>query len=323
MLRLACLTAGLAMLVTACYNADNCPINVPAIDPVETIDCQSVYTGSGNPYALGELAVTTQTIYPGQFDAPFETIVHSPVQPGFYPVVYFQHGFFMHTYSATPFLRHLASHGFVAVAPTLHVPGPDLFNGCPPPWREVEMMREAIDWLDGRLDGVTGVGTCPERLGIIGHSRGGTTAWMLAAQMPGRFRALMAMDPDDRTGGLELAAAGNVPAGLPVLITGTDLPNACAAVGNNHDLFWPLAPGPAWLVIAPGQGHTDMLDPGTDDFALGRSVCLPGANPDGMRLLMAGMMSAFFRGTLQDDPAALDWLTDTANAPVAIWPQSK
>lgn len=55
----------------------------------------------------------------------------------------------------------------------------------------------------------------------------------------------------------------------------------------------------------------------------GQSVCMAGANPDGMRLLMAGMMSAFFRGTSQDDTAALDWLSDMPTAPLPIWTDRK
>ncbi len=64
-----------------------------------------------------------------------------------------------------------------------------------------------------------------------------------------------------------------------------------------------------------------MLDEGETDLAA--AVCPAGDNRPGARTLPAGLLTAFFRATLQGDESAFAILTDTARAPIEIAVESK
>jgi hypothetical protein len=96
----------------------------------------------------------------------------------------------------------------------------------------------------------------------------------------------------------------------------------CAPEGDNSVQFYGASAAPAWHVIATEYGHNDMLDP---DAACGMtcSVCAAGPTPALFLRLVAGHLTAFFRGALQQDAGAFPILSDTASAPVVITVESR
>jgi chlorophyllase len=103
---------------------------------------------------------------------------------------------------------------------------------------------------------------------------------------------------------------------LPTLVIGTGLGGNCAPAGDNHEQFYAASAPPAWHIVVPNAGHADMLDEATALAA--SSLCPGGPDRAGMRRLTAGLLVAFFRGSLQGDAAAFAYLTDRAGAPLPI-----
>src|SRR5512140_1171060 len=81
---------------------------------------EAPYRGVANPYELGPLTVRTVSLDRCQNGAPVPLLIHTPDQPGTYAVVVFQHGFMSRNSMYGDVLRHLASHGFVVVAPQMY-----------------------------------------------------------------------------------------------------------------------------------------------------------------------------------------------------------
>jgi hypothetical protein len=71
------------------------------------------------------------------------------------------------------------------------------------------------------------------------------------------------------------------------------------------------------------QGHADMLDEECEAVFFATVICPGGPDRPNMRRLTGGLLTAFFRGTLQGDGDALDVLSDRAAAPVDIRVESK
>jgi chlorophyllase len=246
--------------------------------------------------------------------------IHFPNVPGAYAVVMFQHGFLSLNSAYDEILRHLASHGFVVVAPQMYAPGLEVLFGDPSAAQEAERAARVIDWLPGRLSGITGVQADTTRLGLCGHSRGGKVIWSVLSNDPQKAMAVAGVDPVDGVGG-PLGTETRIVDGafgfdFPTLVIGTALGGSCAPDGDNHEQFYAASAAPAWHVIALEHGHADMLD---DDVAdQGGAVCPSGDGREAMRRLTAGLLVAFFRGSLQDDDAGFGYLTDTAAAPASI-----
>jgi chlorophyllase len=283
------------------------------------------YVGSGNPYEPGELVTTIARIAPCEEEAPVAMRVHAPHGPGPYPVVVFQHGFQSYNYTYDEILSHLASHGFVVVAPQMYAPGLRALAGDPTADEEAEVSADLIEWIRCSLAGAAHVSADPSRIGIAGHSRGGKVAWRVLKNDPTLASAVAGIDPVDGTGG----PLGNEPRVVdgpfefpfPSLVLGTGQAGACAPEGDNHVQFYGASASPAYHVVAPEAGHGDMLDePWSQASGL---LCPAGPDLEGGRRLTAGLMVAFYRGALQGDASAFDWLTDVDAAPVPIEVESR
>lgn len=299
--------------------------------PVEPASFEAVYAGAGDPYVPGPLTVRTVSVAPCERGAPVAMRIHAPEQPDVYPLVVFQHGFLQANSSYTEILTHLASHGFVVVVPQMYPPF-SLPLGLPSAEQEASNVVALLDWLPGQVDALTGVTVDATRTGLAGHSRGGRVVWTVLGRDAGRARAVAGVDPvDGGFLGRPRAIDGLLPFALPTLVLGAGLgsvgaPGAgmsCAPEGANHQVFYDASPGPAWHIVATDHGHVDMLDEDCPVCGLTRFACPGGPDRAGMRRLTAGLLTAFFRGTLQDDPNALAWLTDAAAAPVAVTTASR
>ncbi len=150
-------------------------------------------------------------------------------------------------------------------------------------------------------------------------------AWLVLVADPSRAQAVAGVDPVDGTGGpfgnQARVVQGPFAFSLPALVIGTGLGGSCAPAGDNHEQFYAASRSPAWHVVIPDAGHADMLDEATAISA--SSVCPGGPDRAAVRRLTAGLLVAFFRGSLQGDASAYTCLTDTVAAPMTIAVESK
>lgn len=324
--RLATLSfVALALTTSACIERrDPACQEVPArsADPTGEL-----YVGHADPYAPGPLSVRTVSVARCEAGAPIALLIHTPETPGTYAVVVFQHGFLARNSAYTEILRALASHGFIVVAPQMYAPGVPALLGCPTAAAEAELATALLDWLPGHLDDLTGQHARTDRLGLAGHSRGGKVAWLVLVADPTRAQAIAGVDPVDGTGGPRGNQArvvnGPFSFACPALVIGTGRGGDCAPAGDNHEQFYAASAAPAWHVVVPDAGHADMLDADSAAASLGTLVCARGSDPAAMRRLTAGLLTAFFRASLQGDATAFSYLTNADAAPLPIEAASK
>jgi chlorophyllase len=285
-----------------------------------------LYVGAFDPYSPGPLPTRRVDLAVCEQDAPVAMRIITPSAPGRYAVAQLQHGFLSEGVWYTEILEHVASHGFVAVAPQMYAPG-SLPTSVPPVDEEISRALRVVDWVFARLSDVAGVEADTGRLGLIGHSRGGKVAWGVLSREPSRALAVAGLDPVDGSF-FGQAAVIRGPFGFPFpsLVIGAGLgsvptggsPIACAPEGINHVQFYEASASPAWHIVAPGAGHADFYDPGCSNCGFITGVCRRGLDPDAARRLTAGLLTAFLRGALQGDTSAYRLLTDTAAAPIPI-----
>jgi len=311
---------GLLLAGSGCVYAPACPKSQGPEVEAPAPASGTVFVGSGDPYVPGPLAVRVADVQACQYDNPVPLLVYAPDAPAAYPVVVFQHGFMTRNRAYGEVLRHLATHGFVAVAPQMYEPGLAALFGRPTAAEEAQVAAELLDWIPAGLPAVLNYTPAVGRVGLAGHSRGGKVVWLILRAEPTRASAVAGVDPVDGTGGplgnQARVARGQFPFSLPALVIGTGLGGDCAPAGDNHEQFYAASRAPAWHVVIPEAGHADMLDEWAAQAA--GAVCPGGPGRAGVRRLTAGLLVAFFRGALQGDSAAYAYLEDTAQAPLAI-----
>lgn len=284
-----------------------------------------LYVGSGDPYAMGPLTLERVELVASDQGAPKDLLVVAPQMSGRYAVVVLQHGFTLPNTVYETIMEHLASHGFIVVAPQMYSP---MFGSAPETAVEAQEAMAVWDWLATGLDAeVTGTPVV-DRLGLAGHSRGAKVIWLAMESGYTGATALAGLDPVDGTGG----PLGNEPRVLeggldstePALILGTGLgPTSglfgmpCAPEGDNHVNFWEALGAPAYHVVAPDYGHNDLLDEDTSECSF-CGLCESGPDDGGLRDLTTGMVTAFFRFTLQDVAGDESTLADVAGAPIDV-----
>lgn len=308
-----------------CTQESPCPEAVPDM-MTNPISSEQVFRDSADPYALGNLAVQTISVQRCQDAAPVPMLIHAPIEAGVYPVVVLQHGFLARNSDYDGILAHLASHGFIVVAPQMYEPGLGPLAGQPSTRQEADRAGQVLDWLPTGLTSFVGVSARTDLLGLAGHSRGSRVALLAMLSDPSRAKAVVLMDPADGDpspfGDPTRIIRGPLDLNLPSLIIGAGVSGNCAPPGANHEQFYDASASPAWHVVASDYGHVDMLD---EDAAEANTVfCGSGlADREPMRRLVAGLLTAFFRGALQDDPNAFSVLTATDAAPARITTESK
>jgi len=308
-----------AALFAGCVQRPACPNDGDGAS-TDTPVAGEPYVGTGNPYESGSLNVRTICVAKCEKGFPLPLRVHTPQEPGTYAVLVFQHGFMLRNSCYDTILRHVAGHGFVVVAAQMYEPGLGPLFGRPTAAEEADTLRALLEWLPGRLGEIAGVSVRTDRLGLAGHSRGGKVVWLALSQEADLAQAVAGVDPVDGTGG----PFGNQPRviqgpfslQMPSLVIGTGLGGSCAPEGDNHEQFYAASPSPAWHVIATEQGHADMLD--AECAGPSEAICASGDDREAMVRLTGGLLVAFLRGSLQGDPSAYAWLTDTISAPTPI-----
>ncbi|CAN6197759.1 unnamed protein product [Urochloa humidicola] len=250
---------------------------------------------------------------------PIPVLIAAPKDAGTYPVAMLLHGFFLQNRFYEQLLKHVASFGFIMVAPQFHTSL--VSNGDA---ADIAAAAKVTDWLPEALPSLlpAGVDADLSKLALAGHSRGGHTAFALAlghAKTTLKFSALIGIDPVAGTGrSSQLPPAiltyapssfsfssSSAAAATPVMVIGTglgdDKQNAlfppCAPGEVSHAEFYRECKPPCYHLVVKDYGHLDMLD--DDAPKLVTCLCREGEGCKGvMRRTVAGIVVAFLRSAL-------------------------
>ncbi|KAK6937564.1 Chlorophyllase [Dillenia turbinata] len=273
-----------------------------------------------NVFEVGKFEVTAISVGTSSASTspPKPLFIVSPILQGTYPVVLFLHGFCLKNQFYNSVLQHVASHGYILVAPQLYLP-PIITSGT----QEIEYAAEVTNWLAEGLPPVLPTNVHPDfhKLGLSGHSRGGKAAFALAlglaqTSLKLNFAVLIGVDPVAGTSKDQqilpvilkyVPKSFNI--NIPVAVIGTGLgPEAkyffpsCAPNGLNHEEFFNESKPPRCHFVTSDYGHIDMLD---DDFILDlikNFACVTGKGPrDPMRKCVGGIMVAFMGAYLSGE----------------------
>jgi predicted dienelactone hydrolase len=196
------------------------------------------------------------------------------------PIIMFSHGSGGTPYQSTYYTRHLASHGFVVVAPP-H-PGNTLVDclPCTDTGALLDSYRNRPDDITFVLDALLARSADPGslfynaldagRVGISGHSFGGLDTLRLAGS-DSRFSAALAMAPPGGSG----IGQERMDIEVPIMIMGSGLDNV-APLAEQQGYFDSIGPDgpPHFLLALLLGGHLSFAD-----------VCLPeidGCGPDAL-----------------------------------------
>ncbi|KAL9240815.1 hypothetical protein vseg_014993 [Gypsophila vaccaria] len=281
----------------------------------------------------GEHHTLLLRIDPGKGDSnkvrpPTQLLIATPSEGGEYPVLLLLHGYLLYNSFYTQLIQHIASHGFIVIAPQLYtIAGPDTTN-------EIHTTAEIIKWLPIGLKHVLPSSVQPEthKLAVSGHSRGGKVAFALAlkklASSPLKISALVGIDPVD---GMDKGKQTPPPVlsyvprsfnldGIPTLVIGSGLGEikrnaffpACAPKGVNHENFYEECRNEAWYFVVKDHGHLDMLDDETNGVRGKSTYCLAknGESREPMRRFVGGVIVAFLKAYLQGCDSELLMIRD-------------
>ncbi len=292
-----------------------------------------IFISDSDPYSKGKLTVKKISITKGQNGATVDASVYVPQGYNEFAVVIFQHGFLVDNNFYSDMLEHLASHGFVVVAPQMYK-ADGIPIGKPKTPEEADTAIQFYNWLKTNLNTISGVTARMDIMGLSGHSRGGKVIWTIMLKDSSWTKAMAGVDPVDGTGGPlggEMRIADK-PFNLNVssLIIGTGLgPEgsglnpACAPEGDNHVQFYNASSSPAYHSVAVDYGHMDMLNDSTPNCGMVCTSCKAGPDRKNMRIYTAGQLTAFFRYTLQGDKSIADILTNPNKANIKVTMENK
>lgn len=304
-----------ALTVETWYPTDAAPAEADILDLLADPDQRATYAALLAAAPAGCPATTTTA-----------SVDASVAAGGPWPVIAMSHCHACTRFSTATVAEHLATYGFVVVAPD-HA-GNTLFDelagtGLPLDTDTLALREADLAYaLDSTLAGdhVPDLPVDPARVGLYGHSFGAVTAGILlqdrlAAGEVARAGLFVGAPPDNPL--LPGVAAESL--GAPVLFETLAEDHSIGSAGNvlvvaNYE----AVPGPAWHVDMADAGHwsPSELVGLTADFmpGCGEDSRDPGGEPftylppvDG-RTLSAAVAAAFFAATLNGDSAGADWL---------------
>ncbi|KAL9435951.1 hypothetical protein AB3S75_022090 [Citrus x aurantiifolia] len=274
--------------------------------------------------------ITLETSSPSSPPPPKPLIIVTPAEKGTFNVILFLHGTSLSNKSYSKIFDHIASHGFIVVAP-------QLYTSIPPPsaTNELNSAAEVAEWLPQGLQQ-----NLPENteanvslVAVMGHSRGGQTAFALSLRYG--FGAVIGLDPvagTNKTTGLDpsILSFDSFDFSIPVTVIGTGLGGvarcitACAPEGANHEEFFNRCKNSSRAhFVATDYGHMDILDDNPSDvksWALSKYFCKNGnESRDPMRRCVSGIVVAFLKDFFDGD--AEDFrqiLKDPSFAPIKL-----
>ncbi|MFH0908362.1 MAG: dienelactone hydrolase family protein [bacterium] len=213
-----------------------------------------------------------------------------------YPAICFAHGYLTAPERYAPTLRHLASWGYIVIAPRS---GLDLF---PDHDLYAEDVSHALKFLeDANADPASLLRGLVDtnRFGLSGHSMGGG-ADLLSAAMDDRIRAVAALAPAETW---PSAIADMYLIEAPVfLIAGTD--DAFAPILRHQLPMYENANAPRALAAIKGGSHCGFMDDPPPD-----AVCDTASVPSHTQLAITRrLLTAFFNHHLKGDQSAWTWI---------------
>jgi hypothetical protein len=263
------------------------------------------------PYAVETLAETATTsvqdvdltIYlPDGDDAP-------------YPIVFFNHGFQMSAAGYPAYGQRLASHGIVAVLPTI---GDSLLSSRT--HNELAAIQSDLNtWVEtAATSGPLAGQIIPELLGAGGHSRGGKQV-LLNLATDDRVVAAFLVDPVDSAPpfggnaedypsvtpelmGSVTALTGYIGAGRGAEAT---FGPACAPSDDNYHAYFVQSASPSFELVVPTAGHNDFVE--VCDFICD-FACVNGDDRDQALGLAIAAMTAFYKVHLAGDATYQSWI---------------
>ncbi|OMO54677.1 Chlorophyllase [Corchorus capsularis] len=293
----------------------------------------SFTTSATNVFGLGSYATMLQKVdsvstssLPVPPPKPLLIATPGEAEAGEFAVLIFLHGYLLYNSFYSQLIQHVASHGFIVIAPQLYtVAGADATE-------EIKSTAAITNWLSkGILQSLLPPNVKPNltKLALSGHSRGGKVAFALAlekAMTTLKFSALIGVDPVD---GMDKGKQTPPPVltyvpnsfnldGMAVMVIGSGLGEVkrnplfppCAPKGVNHEDFFKECRKPACYFVAKDFGHLDMLDDETKGIR-GRSsycLCKNGKAREPMRKFVGGVIVAFLKSYLYGDNTDLNGL---------------
>ncbi len=281
----------------------------------------------GPPTAAGPYAIERIDT---EIELPSRTVtaeIHRPVDGADapYPVVVFNHGFQLAGEDFRTYGERLASHGIVAILPTM---GDSLISSLNhAQLRDIQI--ELDDWIvinATRRGSVIHDLVDPALLGVGGHSRGGKQS-VLAAGADDRIAATLNVDPVDSgppfggsdpaqfpSAAPESARLLTIPSGYigAGRSTETTLGQACAPAGENYAAFYSASPSPTWQWFLPRAGHNDFVV--NCDFICS-FACVEGDDPAAALDFAIATTVAFYKVYLAGDDTYASWLEGPAGWP--------
>ncbi|XP_071693976.1 chlorophyllase-2-like [Rutidosis leptorrhynchoides] len=281
---------------------------------------------------------THPVITPDNTDTPKPLLIFSPQEAGEYPVIVLLHGFLLYNTFYSQLSHHIASHGYILVAPQLYLwTGLDATN-------EIEDAAKITNWLQEGLQKYLPyqVNADLTNVALAGHSRGGKVAFALAlnaldAKINLKFSALIGIDPvDGLNGGIQTTpkVLTNIPNSfnlkMPVMVIGSGLGEvgticmgtfgACAPKGVNHEEFYNECRKPACYFVVKDYGHLDMLDDETKGIRgkFTYCMCKDGEAREPMRKFVGGAVVACLKAYLGGDYSYLTSIKDNEDSPVVL-----
>jgi pimeloyl-ACP methyl ester carboxylesterase len=288
-------------------------VDASSSDDAGTSDTDAAVSAS-DPSAVGPYTVThTSTMIDGATAISYVPALGAGEHA---PLVILKHGFQLSTANYAVLAERVASHGFIVVG--VDTAG-GIFGG-PTNIDERDASIAAIDWALSGAPFASQVDA--EHIAVMGHSRGGKVAVMVAAA-DARVDAALLLDPVNGCGpgagysatcpdvsSAAIAGALHMPVGVmgeTNNATGGFMP--CAPMAQNYQTIYAGLTAASWAVAwtFTGADHMDFTDDGGG--ATG-GFCTDGPGDDAtIRLDVHTMAVAFMRLHLRGDTAMEPWLT--------------